>query len=68
MEYRLYRMDDITQRIVSSELVARDDLDALTAAEKICDESPVEIWQGTRYVARVKQGNTALNASDRTSL
>lgn len=69
MEYRLHRLDGRTQHIVSAtELTARDDLDALAEAEKICQANTVEIWQGARCVARVKQGNAPLNESDRTSL
>jgi hypothetical protein len=35
-----------------------DDLDAVEAAEKLAREGEVVIWDGHRYVARVKQSNT----------
>lgn len=69
LEYKLYRLDGTTRHIVSIRgVVARDDLDALAEAEKLCDASAIEVWQGTRCVARVKKDNAALDASDRTSL
>lgn len=69
MDYKLYRLDGATQHIVSAEaLIARDDLDALEKAEKLCEIYAVEIWQGVRRVAQVKKGNVALNASDHNSL
>ena len=69
MEYKLYRLDGATQHIVSAaDLIARDDLDALEKAEKLCEIYAVEIWQGERRVALVKKGNAALNESDYNSL
>ena len=68
MEYRLYCLDG-TQHIVSAmTLEARDDLAALEEAERRCGTQLIEVWQGVRYVARVKQGNVPLDASDRMSL
>ena len=69
LEYKLYRLDSTAHHIIcAKDLLARDDLDALREAEMICNESAVEIWQGTRCVARVKKDNAELNASDRSSL
>ena len=68
-EYKLYRLDNTAHHIVcAKDLLARDDLDALGEAEKICNASAVEIWQGARCVGRVKKDNAELNASDRSSL
>jgi hypothetical protein len=44
-----------------------DDLDALAKAEILSVDSEVEVWDGDRFVARVKKGNPALNEEDRTS-
>ena len=41
---------------------------ALQEAEGACEKSAVEVWQGTRLVARVKLGNAAWAPSDRMSL
>jgi hypothetical protein len=69
LEYKLYRLDGETRHIVSiKDVVARDDLDALQEAEKLCEAGAVEIWQGARCVARVKKDNVALDALDRRSL
>jgi hypothetical protein len=69
MEYRLYCMDVLTQHIVSAhDLIARDDLDALKEAERLCETHAIEIWQGARCVARVKMGNAPLTSEDRFSL
>ena len=68
MEYRLYRLDGAGHIITAREVAALDDLAALAEAEKLCDWQSIEVWQGARYVARVKQGNAPLDASDRMSL
>jgi hypothetical protein len=44
-----------------------DDLDALSKAELLSAYSEVEVWDGDRFVARVKKGNPALTEADRTS-
>jgi hypothetical protein len=68
MEYTLYSVDDVGHVMSHRLLVARDDLAALEEAEKSCERHDIEVWEGTRRVARVKLGNAALNASDRMSL
>ena len=66
--YRFYSLGR-DNRIVSAQNVdCRDDLDALEAGEKASGDGPIEIWEGKRLVARVKQGNVYLNASGGTSL
>lgn len=67
-EYKFYFLDDRGHVFKAQDHVLRDDLDALSAARGLCSTHPIEIWQGARQVARVKQGNEALNASDRQSL
>jgi hypothetical protein len=49
-------------------LACRDDLEALSECENICDESSIEIWDDARLVARIKAGNAALSVNDRQSL
>ena len=41
---------------------------ALAEGERLSDKSAVEVWDGSRLVARVKPGNAALNAQDSYSL
>lgn len=43
----------------------RDDLTALSEAERLCATYALEVWDGNRKVARVKQGNAPLTAQDR---
>jgi hypothetical protein len=40
-----------------------DDLDALDYAERLAKMVPIEIWDGTRMVARVKPGERAAGPS-----
>jgi hypothetical protein len=68
MDYRLHCLDENQRITSSSDVVARDDLAALEQAEKLCEKQGMEVWQGTRRVARVKKGNAPLDASDRMSL
>jgi hypothetical protein len=67
-QYKFYFLDDRGHIFRAQDHVLRDDLDALTAAEGLSTDHMIEVWQGARQVARVKQGDEALNASDRQSL
>ena len=57
-------------RFRSSELFDRldreyaDDLDALDAAQELCNEHTVEVYDANRFVARVKQGHELINVRD----
>jgi hypothetical protein len=57
-------------RFRASELVDRldreyaDDLDALDAAQELCNEHTVEVYDANRFVARVKQGHELINVRD----
>lgn len=66
--YRICSLDDVGRIFHAFELSCRDDLNALAEGERISEESAVEVWDGARLVARVKQGNAALNAQDSHSL
>jgi hypothetical protein len=54
------------ETISSANHYFKDDLDALDKATKVAAESDVQIWQGGVQIARVKKGNAALNARDRS--
>jgi alkylhydroperoxidase family enzyme len=59
VEYKLYCMD-MDGRIRSRhDIYAKDDLDALDRARKLCHEYDVEIWQAARSVARLTTDGTA---------
>jgi len=69
MEYKLYRLDDLTHHIVSARrLVAQSDLDALQQAEDFCESDTVELWHGARRIALLQKGNAAPQAPARISL
>jgi len=65
--YKLFSVDD-TNLIVSRHYRAlRDDLNALEMASRFSSKTgcEVEVWEGQRFVARVKHDGTA--SADRTS-
>ncbi len=66
--YRICSLDVQGQIFDAFELACRDDLDALAEGERLSDKSAVEVWDGSRLVARVKPGNAALNTQDSYSL
>lgn len=53
---------------LSQDLACKDDLDALAEGVRRSDSHAIEIFDGKRLVARVKQGNLPLDAMDRESL
>jgi len=62
--YRLY--DGRTANKWSVE--CRDDLDALAAAKRESGPQALEVWEGGRFVARVKENDEALTSKDLQSL
>jgi hypothetical protein len=53
---------------LSYRIPCKDDLDALAEGVRQSDFHAVEIFQGTRLVARVKLGNAPLDPTDPYSL
>jgi hypothetical protein len=68
MEYRLYRLNESQGIVSAQEVIARDDLDALQEAERLCETHAIEVWQGTRCVARVGKGEIPPDTSERILL
>ena len=66
--YRFYSLDGNNRIVSARNLNCRDDLDALERGEQASRQSPIEIWEGKRFVARIKQDNAPLDATDGTSL
>ena len=67
--YKIYSLDQVGRIDRAQDMECADDLDALDWAEKTAGHGPgLEVWQGSRLVARVKPGNAPLNARDRNSL
>ena len=52
----------------AQKIVCRDDLDALEEGVRRSSVHAIEIFQGSRLIARVKPGNAPLNTSDPYSL
>ena len=67
-QYKICSLDPVGRIEFAHDIHCRDDLDALAEGERICTKNDVEIWQGARLVARVKQGNAPLSATDHFSL
>jgi len=61
VEYHVVCVDDSNQSLVHHYSYLRDDLSALDLAAKLSakTEWEVEIWEGSRFVARVKRDGTA---------
>ena len=66
--YDIYRLYDGARTAIKRSVECRDDLDALAAAKKESPEQVVEVWEGSRFVARVKENDAALTAEDTRSL
>jgi hypothetical protein len=63
--YRFYTLGS-DDHIKSGEYHDRaDDLDALEHAKALANDSPIEIWDGSRLVARVKPSGDGLILEDR---
>jgi hypothetical protein len=66
--YRVYSLDHSGHISRARDVECRDDLDALALAEQTARRESMEVWQGARFVARVKPDNAPLTPDDRTSL
>ena len=66
--YRVYSLDSAGRIALAQEVECRDDLDALGWAEKATGHDGLEVWDGSRLVARIKQDNLPLDTADRQSL
>ena len=60
-DYKLYRMGDDGHIKARVDIEARDDLDALEQAQKICGPDEIEVWEGARFITRVTaDGNASI--------
>ena len=60
--YKIIFLDGNPVRKIQIE--CRDDLDALDAAYALARERTVEVYEATRFVARVKKGNEPPSVRD----
>ena len=67
-DFALHFLDIDGAIVKACNITARDDLQALEEAERESAVNTVEVWQGSRRVARVKRGNAPLLATDPTCL
>jgi hypothetical protein len=67
--YRFYRLG-ADYRIIAppEDHECGDDLDALDRAKQLANGHAIDVWLGTRFVARVKPGDAPLTVDDPKSL
>jgi hypothetical protein len=53
-DYRLYGLDGVNKVASGEWFEAEDDLSAIEVAKKMMDGHDCELWQGRRFVARIK--------------
>jgi hypothetical protein len=61
-ELRFYDKLDVV--ILMRTYLGSDDLAALAEAERLSATHSIEVWEGSRKVARVKKGNIGLASTD----
>ena len=66
--YSIYSFDAQGRVALSFDIRCRDDLDALSQGVICSERHAVEIFEGSRLVARVKLGNAPLDTEDAQSL
>jgi hypothetical protein len=59
MHYRIYCIGNDNKIISGHDFDVKDDIAAFDKAKELCGESEVEVWQGTRFVARLARDGTA---------
>ena len=67
-QYRFLFLNDYGETWDSQVESLQDDLAALDEAKELCADVTVEVWQGNRHVAWVKEGDAPLDVSDSHSL
>jgi hypothetical protein len=68
MEYKLYSLNAAQHIVGARDLIARDDLDALKEAGRFFNAPAMELWAGTRCVARLEKANPSPDISDQIAL
>ena len=58
-EYKLYCIGSDGRVAMRHDYSARDDLASLERAKELCGEYEIEVWHGSRFVARVTKDGTA---------
>lgn len=66
--YDIYRLYGGARSVNKRSVECRDDLEALAEAKRQSRDEAVEVWEGGRFVARVKQGDAELTTTDPQSL
>jgi hypothetical protein len=64
-QFELRFLDRLDVVILVRAYMFHDDLGALDEAEKLSITHTIEVWEGSRRVARVKKGNVAFGPEDR---
>jgi hypothetical protein len=61
MLYRFFLTDELGHIFGRNEYEAAEDIQALEAAQQLCKNYGIEIWDGDRLVAQVAKGGTAVS-------
>ncbi len=67
-QFQIRFLDKLEVPVVVRAYTARDNLEALKEAERLCRSHTIEVWDGDRRIARVKKGHVPLVTEDRQSL
>ena len=66
--YRVYILDRANHIKDAQVYNYPNDLAALAQGERLCGDNEVEIWEGSRIIARVKTSNAPLTDNDPKSI
>ena len=67
-DYRIYVLDREGHIRMAQAICYQDDLDALAETERLSRRESIEIWEGSRIVARVNPNSAPLSTNDHKSL
>lgn len=67
-QFEIRFLDRLEVPVIIRAFSAHDDLTALREAQRLCKTHTIEVWDGSRRVARVKKGSAARVTEDRQSL
>ncbi len=66
-QYKFYFLDERGHVFRAVDREMRDDVSALEVAQTLSAMHAIEVWQGSRQVARVKPGDAPSSVYDRQS-
>ncbi len=64
MHYRIYCIEDDNTVISGKNFDAKDDIAAFAKSRELCGQNEIEVWQNTRFVARLSKDGTVSSRTD----